>query len=89
MLHGSAKAGESVRFSSPDSLEEYVAGAPHKKMAVSTTAALEETFFLGLRLTKGVDLKKIAAEFGEPALRAFTEAISEFMDWDCWSGRMM
>ncbi len=80
MLCSSANAGESVRFSSPDSLEEYIAGAPQKTMAVSTTAALEETFFLGLRLTQGMDLKKVAADFGEPALRAFTEAISELVD---------
>src|SRR6476469_9353521 len=59
MLHRSVKAGESVRFSSPDSLEKYVAGASHQKTAVSTNAAIEEAFFLGLRLSKGVDLKKI------------------------------
>ena len=36
-----------------DSLEEYVAGAPLKKTPVAPQAALEETFFLGLRLTRG------------------------------------
>ena len=80
MLHRSVKAGESVRFSSPDSLEKYVAGASHQKTAVSTNAAIEEAFFLGLRLSKGVDLKKIAADFGELTLRAFTEPISECVD---------
>jgi len=80
MLHRSVKAGESVRFSFPDSLEKYVAGASHQKTAVSTNAAIEEAFFLGLRLSKGVDLKKIAADFGEPTLRAFTEPISECVD---------
>lgn len=80
MLCSSLKAGESVRFSSPDSLEEYVAGASHQKTAVSKNSAIEEAFFLGLRLTKGVDLKEIATDFGEPALRAFTEPISECVD---------
>jgi oxygen-independent coproporphyrinogen-3 oxidase len=80
MLCSSLKAGESVRFSSPDSLEEYVAGASHQKTAVSKNSAIEEAFFLGLRLAKGVDLKEIAADFGEPALRAFTEPISECVD---------
>ncbi len=80
MLYSSRRAGESVRFSSPDSLEEYVACAPPKKILVSTTAALEETFFLGLRLTRGVDLKQVAADFGEPAIHGFTEAISECVD---------
>ena len=41
------------RFASPDSLEEYVAGAAPKKTPVPVQAALEETFFLGLRLTAG------------------------------------
>ena len=80
MLLRSGRAGEAVRFSSPDSLEEYVAGAGRNKIPVSTNAALEETFFLGLRLTKGVDLKQVAADFGEPATHGFTEPIAECVD---------
>jgi len=68
---------EAVRFSSPDSLEEYIAGAPLKKVPVSAHAALEEAFFLGLRLTTGVDLKKIAADFGESAVQTVSATISE------------
>ena len=48
--------GEAVRFSFPDSLEAYVAGGPLNRSQVSPAAALEETFFLGLRLTRGVNL---------------------------------
>jgi oxygen-independent coproporphyrinogen III oxidase len=76
MLH-CTKPGESVRFASSDALEEYVAGGPPKKTAVFAQAALEETFFLGLRLTAGVNLKKVAADFGEPAVRSLALAISE------------
>jgi oxygen-independent coproporphyrinogen III oxidase len=76
MLH-SDRPGESVRFASSDALEEYVAGEPPKKTAVSAQGALEETFFLGLRLTAGVNLKKVAADFGEPAVRSLALAISE------------
>ncbi|MBZ5649428.1 MAG: radical SAM family heme chaperone HemW [Acidobacteriia bacterium] len=79
MLRGSGK-GEPVRFSTPDSLEEYVAGAPLKRIPVSKTAALEETFFLGLRLAAGVDLKNVAADFGQSEVHRFTETISEFVD---------
>jgi len=50
MLEGSSGA---VRFSSPDSLEEFMAGTPLSRTPVSSRAALEETFFLGLRLTRG------------------------------------
>ncbi len=77
MLHCLGGGMEAVRFSSPDSLEEYIAGAPLKKVPVSAHAALEEAFFLGLRLTTGVDLKKIAADFGESAVQTVSATISE------------
>ncbi len=53
-----------VRFSFPDSLEAYVAGSPLNRIQVSPAAALEETFFLGLRLTRGVNLGQVASAFG-------------------------
>jgi oxygen-independent coproporphyrinogen-3 oxidase len=31
-------------------------------------AAEDEAFFLGLRLNRGIDLDRIAAEFGDPAI---------------------
>jgi oxygen-independent coproporphyrinogen-3 oxidase len=77
MLHCSGSPNEAVRFAAPDSLEEYVAGGPYSRTQVSSSGALEETFFLGLRLNRGVDLKKIASDFGEEAARTFSETISE------------
>ncbi len=77
MLNCSPGTIEAVRFSSPDSLDEYVAGAALKKASVSPTAALEETFFLGLRLTKGVDLEEVAADFGQEVVATFSDTISE------------
>ena len=71
---------DSVRFSAPDSLEEYVAGGPFKKNLVSQRAALEETFFLGLRLTRGVDLQRVAAEFGHEAMAGFRGPIADCME---------
>ena len=56
--------GGAVRFSTPDVLEEYVAGGAGKAVRVSAQEAREESFFLGLRLTRGVDLEAIAREFG-------------------------
>ncbi len=70
MLAGSD--GSAVRFSTPDSLEQYVAGAAMKRGVVDRQAALEETFFLGLRLNRGVDLRKVEAEFGENAVAQFS-----------------
>ncbi len=54
-------AGGAVRFSNPDALEKYVAGAAQDCIAVSAEAALQEAFFLGLRLNRGIDLAEIAA----------------------------
>lgn len=63
----SAPSG-AVRLATSDVLEKYVAGSPLQKTLVSTHAALEERFFLGLRLNRGVDLARIAEEFGKPAI---------------------
>jgi len=76
MLLSASKAQTAVRFASPDSLEEYVAGAALKKTPVSAQAALEETFFLGLRLNQGVDLGAARTDFGDAAIASLSEAIS-------------
>jgi oxygen-independent coproporphyrinogen-3 oxidase len=46
-----------IRYSNPDSLDAYLAGAPLNLIPVSHVAAREECFFLGLRLNQGIDLK--------------------------------
>jgi putative oxygen-independent coproporphyrinogen III oxidase len=79
MLQCSKKAGEAVRFSWPDSMEAYVAGASCEKILVSAQAALEETFFLGLRLTRGVDLVRARTEFGESAIEVLSDTVSDCM----------
>lgn len=58
---------EAVRFSTSDSLEEFLAGAALKSSSVSWPEAREEAFFLGLRLNRGVDLPAISLRFGLPA----------------------
>jgi oxygen-independent coproporphyrinogen-3 oxidase len=68
-----------VRFSTPDSVEEYVAGSPRKQISVNKQAALEEIFFLGLRLSCGVDLEKVSADFGAAAVAAFQPAMVELI----------
>jgi oxygen-independent coproporphyrinogen-3 oxidase len=79
MLPGSDSGLGAVRFSTPDSPEAYVAGRPVNRIGVSQATALEETFFLGLRLTSGLDLQKVAAEFGEDAIAVSCEFIDEFV----------
>src|SRR5216683_4008982 len=65
MLASTTPDQEAVRFASADSLEQYVAGAPLQWTIVSRPTALEERFFLGLRLARGVSLCDMSAKFGE------------------------
>jgi len=48
-------AHEAVRFATPDSFEAYLAGNHPEPVRLDRRAALEEAFFLGLRLNCGVD----------------------------------
>jgi len=59
MLYSGSGDGEAVRFATPDSLERYLAGEPLERTVVSRAMALEEIFFLGLRLNRGVDFEEI------------------------------
>jgi oxygen-independent coproporphyrinogen-3 oxidase len=67
MLVSASPEAEGVRFATPDVLEKYVAAAALQRTLVSSAAALEESFFLGLRLNPGVDLQEISATFGQQA----------------------
>ncbi len=80
MLTSAAPTAEAVRFSTADSLEGYVAGAHLRETAVSRHAALEESFFLGLRLKAGVNLRELAARFGEETVKVYEGTIGEFVE---------
>lgn len=84
---------EAVRFATPDSFEGYssVAGnlqpiiARTQQLVASRTlvdsqTALEESFFLGLRMNRGVSLPEIADRFGETALVEFEAVFIELID---------
>ena len=64
MLRSVSKKNDAVRFSNPESLERYVAGEASNRAEVDSHSALEEEFFLGLRLNQGVDLKRLAESYG-------------------------
>ena len=70
---------EAVRFATSDALEKFVSGAPLQKTAVSATTALEEAFFLGLRLNRGVDLRGLAGRFGSNTLEASRANIEDLV----------
>jgi len=71
---------EAVRFATPDSLDKFLAGAPPLRTPVPPTNSLEESFFLGLRLNRCVDLSRLAASFGDASVAAFSTQISECVE---------
>jgi len=77
MLLSSDSSAEVVRFATPDNLDQYVAAAPPQKTLVTSAVALEEKFFLGLRLNYGINLDDIASEFGGSAVTTFDRVIAD------------
>jgi oxygen-independent coproporphyrinogen III oxidase len=68
MLRSASPNLDAVRFASPDSLEQYLSGERPKRTEVSSSSALEENYFLGLRLNRGINLSEMAAKFGDAAI---------------------
>ncbi len=62
-----AEGAESLRFATTDSFEQFFTSAETKATAVTRGQALEEAFFLGLRLNRGVSLRELGQKFGDYA----------------------
>jgi len=75
----STNVNGAARFSNPDALEKYVAGNPPTISVIDSNAELEEVFFLGLRLNRGVDLAQLKNDFGKSAIASYMESISELV----------
>jgi len=80
MLASATPEIEAVRFASADSLEQYVSGAPLQRTVVSNEAALEESFFLGLRLMRGINLRELATKFGVEAIENTHATVVELIE---------
>ncbi|MGD0568750.1 MAG: radical SAM family heme chaperone HemW [Candidatus Sulfotelmatobacter sp.] len=80
MLASATPEIEAVRFASADSLEQYVSGAPLQRTVVSNEAALEESFFLGLRLMRGINLRELATKFGDEAIENTHATVVELVE---------
>src|SRR5438270_5755648 len=70
---------ESVRLATTDDYDRYFISADFKASAVSAEQALEESFFLGLRLNRGVDLGRLREKFGKKADK-FGATIDELVE---------
>ena len=77
MLRSSSSELEAVRFATSDNLEQYVSGSAVEPIRVTKQQAIEEAYFLGLRLVRGIDLTEIAEEFGTAATIVFREELAE------------
>jgi len=80
---------EAVRFATTDSLEAYSSGGNQaariqqllvSRSLVDQQAALEEAFFLGLRLNRGVAISQLQSRFGEDAIDGYAPVFTELME---------
>jgi oxygen-independent coproporphyrinogen-3 oxidase len=79
MLPSATPEVDAVRFAAADSLELYTRGGGSQPTLVSSREALEENFFLGLRLTRGVSLRELSSKFGVDAVESARPAIAELV----------
>lgn len=77
MLPCSDGMPEAMRFSTSDVLDEFMAGTLPQRTEIDKHAALEESFFLGLRLNRGVNLHDIASQFGDEAITSLLPILQE------------
>ena len=78
------------RYANPTSVEDYISewekpdGELVKKKyesgLINSEQELSETMFLGLRLTKGVDIKRLKTKFGTKLLTKYDEPIQELIE---------
>ncbi len=64
MLPSRGDHAESVRLATTDDYDRFFVAADFQASAVSAEQALEESFFLGLRLNHGIDLERLREQFG-------------------------
>jgi oxygen-independent coproporphyrinogen III oxidase len=73
--------GGHVRIATTDNLDEYLnRGAREVETRVSETDAIEEMWFLGLRLTAGISLAKTEREIGPTAMAAFQPVLQQCVE---------
>ncbi|HET9088163.1 MAG TPA: radical SAM family heme chaperone HemW [Acidobacteriaceae bacterium] len=70
--------GTAVRFGNTDNLDRYINGPAEELLtAISATEAMEEAWFLGLRLARGVSLAELEKKIGAAAMRAYRPILAE------------
>lgn len=73
--------GHQVRVATIDDLDEYLCGGAQRTVTrISHTAAIEEMWFLGLRLHAGISLENTQEEIGPKAMAAFQPVLQQCLD---------
>ena len=75
--HQHGDSCHAVRFATPDSLDAYMNRAPRTVTPVSAQAAIEEGFFLGLRLNRGIDIEGLPQELDAEMVAVWESAIHQ------------
>jgi oxygen-independent coproporphyrinogen-3 oxidase len=70
---------EALRFATTDSFDQFFVSAELKTNPVSPVQALEESFFLGLRLNRGVSMDVLKDKFG-PGVDRYQPVLRELVD---------
>jgi oxygen-independent coproporphyrinogen-3 oxidase len=73
-----AQGIESLRFSTTDSFDQFFVDSGIQATRVTIAQALEESFFLGLRLNRGINLNEIRESFG-PEVERFVPVVDELV----------
>jgi oxygen-independent coproporphyrinogen-3 oxidase len=81
MLFSEERTLRAVRFRTADSTEGFMKTERMELTPVSNGAFLQEAFFLGLRLNRGVDRKELEKEFGEMNVQEYAPVISELISF--------
>jgi putative oxygen-independent coproporphyrinogen III oxidase len=63
------KGLDAVRLATTDNYDQYFTAPQWKASDVSREQALEESFFLGLRINRGVDLDQLGKDFGRELIQ--------------------
>jgi oxygen-independent coproporphyrinogen-3 oxidase len=72
-----ASRHSAVRFATSDELDALLSGSVLDVTRIDERFALEETWFLGLRLNRGVELRCMECEFGAATLSKCRDLLSE------------
>jgi oxygen-independent coproporphyrinogen-3 oxidase len=69
---------ENLRLATTDNYDQFLTSPAITVSAVTRSQALEESFFLGLRLNRGISLADLRARFGED-VESYSAAIDEMV----------